>query len=244
MSVSVESAASIAARSEMVPGFADFGIRAFTTTREVGSFGTQTDEPVREVMGRWSALRAELRNGAEHERFATATQVHGATVLLHEPAWFGWLRGEAADGHATLDRGTGIAVTIADCVPVFIAHPSGAIAVLHSGWRGTAARIVECGIALFASRGLKPRDLRVHTGPAICGNCYEVSADVYAQLTGADPGVPTPVDLRALIADHAYAAGVRDITSSSSCTRCDNDRFYSYRAGDDGRQLAVMIADA
>ena len=78
MSVSVESAASIAARSEMVPGFADFGIRAFTTTRDVGSFGTQSDEPVRDVMGRWSALRNELRNGAEHERFATASQVHGA----------------------------------------------------------------------------------------------------------------------------------------------------------------------
>ena len=123
-------------------------------------------------------------------------------------------------------------------------HPSGAIAVLHSGWRGTAAHIVECGIALLASRGYKPRDLRLHTGPAICGNCYEVSADVYAQLTGANPGVPTPIDLRALIADHAYAAGVRQITASSSCTRCDNDRFYSYRAGDDGRQLAVMIADA
>jgi copper oxidase (laccase) domain-containing protein len=86
--------------------------------------------------------------------------------------------------------------------------------------------------------------LRVHTGPAICGKCYEVSADVYAQLTGTNPGTPTPIDLRALIADHARAAGVREISSSPRCTRCDNDRFYSHRAGDAERQLGVMIAPA
>jgi len=84
----------------------------------------------------------------------------------------------------------------------------------------------------------------VHTGPAICGKCYEVSGDVYAQLTGTNPGVPRTVDLRALIADQARARGVVHITTSSSCTRCDNDRFFSHRAGDAGRQLGVMIADA
>jgi copper oxidase (laccase) domain-containing protein len=46
-----------------------------------------------------------------------------------------------------------------------------------------------------------------------------------------------------LIADHARALGVRHITTSASCTRCDNDRFFSHRAGDGGRQLGVMIAD-
>ena len=39
-------------------------------------------------------------------------------------------------------------------------------------------------------------------------------------------------------------AGVRHITTSAFCTRCDNDRFYSHRAGDAGRQLGVMIAPA
>jgi copper oxidase (laccase) domain-containing protein len=37
---------------------------------------------------------------------------------------------------------------------------------------------------------------------------------------------------------------VKEITISPSCTRCDNDRFFSHRAGDSGRQLGVMIADA
>jgi copper oxidase (laccase) domain-containing protein len=50
--------------------------------------------------------------------------------------------------------------------------------------------------------------------------------------------------LRAVIADQARACGVTHITTSASCTRCDNDRFFSHRAGDVGRQLGVMIADA
>lgn len=226
-------------RSEVIPEFAEWGIRAFTTTRGVGTFGTQGDEPVREVMGRWSALRQEL--GAH--RFATAVQVHGATVIEHQPGWAGWLRSEAADGHVAHARGTGLAVTVADCVPVFIGHPSGAIALLHSGWRGTAARIVERGIHALTAQGVSASELRVHTGPAICGKCYEVSPEVYAQLTGTTPAAPTPVDLRALIAEHARGAGVRNISTSASCTRCDNDRFYSHRAGDPGRQLGVMLAD-
>lgn len=238
------SAASVIERSEIVPDFAEFGIRAFTTTRAVGSFGLLGDEPVRDVIGRWSELRDELRAGAPSGRLASAGQVHGSSVIVHRPGWNGWLRSESADGHAAIERGTGLAVTIADCVPVFIAHPSGAIALLHSGWRGTVARIVERGISALVAAGLPPGDLRVHTGPAICGKCYEVSAEVYAQLTGTNPGRPTTIDLRALIADHARAMGVREITTTDSCTRCDNATFFSHRAGDDGRQLGVMIADA
>jgi YfiH family protein len=191
-------------------------------------------------MARWSALRASFRSGST--RLATAAQVHGREVMRHRLGWEGWLRGEAADGHLSAERGTAMAVTVADCVPVFLAHPSGALAVLHSGWRGTAARITEVAVQLFESLGLRPQDLRLHCGPAICGRCYEVSPEVAAQLTGRDPGAPSLVDLRTIIADHARARGVRAISISPLCTRCDNDRFFSHRAGDPGRQIGVALA--
>ena len=232
---------SIAEASEQIEAFRQFGIRAFTTTRQVGSFALKADEPAHVVWDRWSALRQELRSGGP--RLATANQVHGDRVIVHHDCWTGWLRAEDADGHVSGSRGTALAVTVADCVPVFIAHPSGATSLLHSGWKGTAARIVERGIRALADRGFAPSDLYVHTGPSICGKCYEVSADVYAQLTGSNPGKPTPVDLRSIIADHARSLGVKNISTTASCTRCNNDRFYSHRAGDAGRQLGVMIAD-
>ena len=226
---------------EAVPGFADFGIRAFTTTRSVGSFGTMSDESVGIVMARWRDLRRELKPGGP--RFATGVQVHGDRVVVHSTNWEGWLRVDDTDGHVAADRGTGLAVTIADCVPIFIAHPAGAVALLHSGWRGTAARIVEHGIEALAQRGFPPRELRIYLGPSICGRCYEVSADVARRLTGSDPGKPTTVDLRSVISAHARAAGVVHVTTSDSCTRCHNERFFSHRAGDPGRQVSVIIAD-
>ena len=224
---------------EEVPELASIGVRAFTTTRLAGSFGVAGDDPVRDVMARWDHLREEL--SAAGPRLATARQVHGNRVISHGIGWEGWLRGGDADGHFALDRGTGMAVSIADCVPVFLAHSSGAAALLHSGWRGTASRIVERALDLFESRGMPGSELTMHLGPAICGGCYEVSPDVFERLTGRSMDRATTVDLRAIIADHARQRGVRRISISESCTRCDNDRFYSHRAGDGGRQLGVLI---
>jgi polyphenol oxidase len=226
---------------EVVDDFASFGIRAFTTTRAAGTYGMNGPEAVSEVMTRWYALVDELHPVAP--RFATARQVHGARVVVHSADWEGWLRVAAADGHAAPARGTGAAVSIADCVPVFIAHPAGATALLHSGWRGTAARILDQGVTALAHRGFVASELRVHLGPAICGQCYEVSPDVHRLLTGREVAVPTTVDLRALLADSARALGIRHVSISPSCTRCHNDRFFSHRAGDTGRQIAVLAAE-
>lgn len=227
---------------EAITELASLGVQAFITTRAAGSFNTTVSAPVREVMGRWNALVDALAAAAP--RFATARQVHGTTVVVHDGAWQGWLRSGAADGHLAPRRGTALAVTVADCVPIFLAHPSGATALLHSGWRGTAADILQCGVAELSRRGCPPDELSLHLGPAICGSCYEVSPDVYAHLTGRQTDRPTRVDLRALLADRAHALGIRHITSSPYCTRCDNARFFSHRAGDDGRQVAVILADA
>jgi len=234
---------SILAEAERVDELSAFGIRAFTTGRQSGSFGLGTEEPVREVMARWSRLREELATGGA-TRLATASQVHGSRVVIHGTEWEGWLRVDGADGHAAMGRGTALAVTVADCVPVFIAHPSGAVALLHSGWRGTVARIIEHGIAAIVHRGVPASELRVHLGPSICGSCYEVSPDVYGRLTGRSVDRPTTVDLRGVITDHARAAGVRHISTSAHCTRCDNERFFSHRAGDAGRQLGVIVSES
>lgn len=227
---------------EEIDVFADWGVRAFTTTRAAGSFSVAGREPVGDVMERWSRLRDTL--GPAGARFATASQIHGRRVLVHGSHWEGWLRADGADGHFSAERATSFAVTVADCVPVFVAHPSGAAALLHSGWRGTAAGILVAALQRFSAAGLPASELRVHAGPAICGRCYEVSPDVYFELTQRTVSAPTTVDLREVIAAQARGAGVRDITLSDRCTRCDNDRFFSHRAGDAGRQLGVLATPA
>ena len=225
---------------EDVADFAALGVIAFTTTRDAGTFGTAGREPVGEVMGRWWSLVESLN--AYAPRLATSRQVHGNRVLVHRLTWDGWLRSDAADGHVAPERGTALAITVADCVPVFIAHPSGACALLHAGWRGTAARILDRGVAELVRAGLDARDLRVHLGPSICGRCYEVGPDVYQQITGQPASAAKCVDLRAILARQAREAGIAHISVSEFCTRCDNDRFFSHRAGDPGRMVAAIAA--
>jgi copper oxidase (laccase) domain-containing protein len=133
-------------------------------------------------------------------------------------------------------------ISVADCVPVFVAHPSGIAGLLHAGWRGTAARIVPAALAEMAERGAPAAEARVHLGPGICGACYQVGPDVYQQLTGRQTNGPALVDLRAILAEQARECGVRSVTISRWCTRCDNTMFYSHRCGDSGRQVAALVA--
>ena len=69
-----------AAEAEVVDAFRELGVTAFTTGRAAGSFGTQSDEAVRDVMARWGSLRSRL--GVR--RLATAAQVHGSAILEHD----------------------------------------------------------------------------------------------------------------------------------------------------------------
>lgn len=225
---------------EDIPGFETIGVRAFTTTRLAGSFGLAGADPVGEVMARWIDLQDEL--SANARRVVIGRQVHGTRVLSHSGGWEGLLRTGEADGHLATEKGIALTVSVADCVPVFIAHESGAVAILHAGWRGTAEGIMDSGLAALARHRISPDELMVHLGPGICGRCYEVSAEVRAQLTGQPANRPGHVDLRSLLAEHAQQAGVQRITVSPYCTRCDNDRFFSHRAGDTGRQVGVIVA--
>lgn len=219
-----------------IDAFARFGVRAFVTTRAAGDFNLADGGEAAEE--RWQQLTRSLAQvGAP--RLASAKQVHGTRVLVHADAWDGWLRVDGADGHLLLGHGAA-AITIADCVPVFIAHPTGPVAVVHAGWRGTADGILPEALRSFAARGAPVDELHVHLGPSICGRCYEVGVEVYERLTGWSTKRPRHVDLRALLAEQASQFGVARWSASGECTRCDNDVLFSHRAGDLGRQVACI----
>ncbi len=112
-------AASLVDREE-VPEFASIGARAFTTTRHAGTFGLAGSDPIGEVMARWTDLQSELAGNAR--RIAIGRQVHGTRVLSHGGGWEGFLRTGEADGHIATEKGIALAVSVADCVPIFIAH--------------------------------------------------------------------------------------------------------------------------
>lgn len=225
-----------------IPGFDDLGLAVFVTTRAAGTFGFPEQGDAPEASARWEALQRTLAaSGAP--RLASAKQVHGTQVLRHEPRWEGWVRHPGADGHLLFGAG-GLAVTIADCVPVFLAHEDGPVGVVHAGWRGVAGGILGEAVRALDAAGFPAAGLRVHCGPAICGRCYEVGPEVYRDLTGLETHRPRQVDLRALLGAQARSLGVGRWSSDLDCTRCDNDRFFSHRAGDAGRQIGVIVRSA
>jgi len=192
------------------------------------------------VLERWRALRGATGCA----RAVHARQVHGARILVHEAGPPGLFIGEGADGHVTRAPGVLLTVSVADCVPVSLVAPRApAIALLHAGWRGVAAGVLEAGAeALARLAGSGPAEWWLHLGPAICGRCYEVGAEVHRAL-GLEPERAGPtVDLRERLAARAHALGIPEahISVSAHCTRCGPGAFFSHRAGAAGRQLGIL----
>ena len=114
-----------------------------------------------------------------------AHQVHGASVLVRRAS-------EVAPGAGTPhdrpdadilvsdDRRLALAIQTADCVPLLMAdRRTGAVAAVHAGWRGLAARVPVVAVeALTREFGSRPADLVVAIGPSISAALYEVGVDV------------------------------------------------------------------
>lgn len=84
------------------------------------------------------------------------------------------------DGLLTDEPGIVLATFYADCVPLyFVDTKRCAIALAHSGWRGTVARMGRCVAEKMREvYGTVPEDIVAAVGPSICQDCYEVSEDV------------------------------------------------------------------
>src|SRR5688572_28029103 len=146
-------------------------------------------------MARWRDFR---RAEAGFEGFAMAHQVHGADLAWHS-AVRGWTIVDGVDGHLTDAPGVMLQIIFAECLPVYLLVPGRAMGLLHAGRRGTAAGILERGVAALARHALlSSRAIVAHLGVRICGACYEVGCEV---MTGcglqADSAGPWHLYLRA-----------------------------------------------
>ena len=137
-----------------------------------------------------------------------------------------------------------VGVRSADCVPILIADSRGtAVAAVHAGWRGTAARIAEATVARLREEfSIDPQNLVAAIGPRISVCCYEVGPDVVEAI-----GDPTLFEGRHLNLGEANRRQLLDaglvemqIEVSSLCTKCREDLFHSYRR--DGKIIGHMLS--
>lgn len=174
------------------------------------------------------------------EPWSWIVQVHEAEVLTVEHK--GHRAGAVADGLITTKTNCPIAVTTADCAPVVLIAERG-VAVVHAGWRGLMAGIVErAGERLTAAAGAPVQAL---LGPCIAPEDYEFGsteldqmADRFGSVTRAltragTPALDVPAAVGVACERAGWAAPARPPSTS-------DPRWFSHRTrGDLGRQAAV-----
>ncbi len=180
----------------------------------------------RRLPGSWALLKAQLGYTA----MVVSRQPHGAAVRVHGTEIAPRIL-HGFDGHVTRERGICLAVTVADCVPIYLCHPAGpSIGIFHAGWRGVAAGIVEAGVRTMEKVSGHPADdLIMHCGVSICGSCYEVGPEVWAAVGEPEPETNKPIDLRDVIARRAQNLGITLITVSPACTAHESRGLQSHR---------------
>lgn len=84
------------------------------------------------------------------------------------------------DALITQEAGICIAVMSADCVPILLYDiKNKAAGAVHSGWKGTVARILEKTLKeMNAKYGTRGEDLIAGIGPSASQNSYEVGEEV------------------------------------------------------------------
>lgn len=176
--------------------------------------------------------------GADLGKLALNYQVHSARVLRAAPG----MRGEHADGLWTDEPGQPILAMSADCLPIAVARTlteEHAVAVLHVGWRGLLAGVVEAG-----ADALGGGTLAAMIGPGIGPCCYEVGEEVAAPFRerfGENVVRDGRLDLWTSAERALRAAGVAHVERLNRCTACEPETFFSHRRdrGVTGRQGVI-----
>jgi YfiH family protein len=122
----------------------------------------------------------------EAARVVYMNQVHGADAAYAAMPWQG--RAPYVDALVTDRPDLGLAVLVADCVPVLLADPeAGVVAAAHAGRPGLKAGVVPAVLEHMRERGAEPSRIVAVTGPSVCGLCYEVPEDMRADVAAQVP---------------------------------------------------------
>jgi purine-nucleoside/S-methyl-5'-thioadenosine phosphorylase / adenosine deaminase len=222
------------------------GARAAFSTRRGGhsagpyesmNLGWLTDDDHRCVTRNRASLEAELRAPA----LSFVHQVHGGEVRRITAGTAAPRERPRVDGQATDQRDIALCALTADCLPIALAA-SGAVAMLHAGWRGLATGMIASGVQAIRELGADG-ELSAAIGPGAGPCCYEVGDEVHAPFAAIpEAHAGRHLDLKAIAADQLRAAGVATVADIGICTICaDPTLLFSHRRdhGVTGRQAGV-----
>ena len=168
-------------------------------------------------------------------------QVHGNRIAVIEE-----IAEEAptADALVTGIPGITLAVMIADCIPLLL-NSKEVVAAVHVGRRGLVNGVAIKTIELMREMGAQ--NISATVGPAICGRCYEVSADIHQEVVSIFPMADSRTNSGSLALDLPKAliavlhnARIDVDVNQGACTVEDSDLFSYRRDGVTGRQAGLV----
>lgn len=146
-----------------------------------------------------------------------------------------------ADGSYTTNANQVLCVVTADCLPVVISNADGtAVSVVHAGWKGLAAGVLDAALAKFPTQD----SLFAWLGPAIGPLTFEVGAEVReafvnvhnaneAAFKSASSGSGSSgkflADIYQLARNCLSRNNEIQISGGEYCTYTQSDLFHSYR---------------
>jgi len=180
----------------------------------------------------------------EMDGWTSVHQVHGARVVVVKQR-VGALDLDA-DAIVTVQPSVPIGVLGADCSLIGLIGREGVIGVVHSGWRGLLAGVIEQTIDQM--RALGSGSIEAIIGPTIGPECYAFSpGDLVpiverfgASVHGRTADGGDALDLVEGVTRSLIRAGVERHTRLGGCTSCDA-RFYSWRAHQDEERHALVM---
>jgi YfiH family protein len=205
------------------------------------NLGVYTDDEPANVHENRRRLCARV--GVDPETATMGWQFHSAQVVKADGRGIvtPGLEFERCDGLWTDEPGRAVMLLTADCLPIAITRTNGspAVAVLHAGWRGLLAGIVEAG-----ADALGGGELAAALGPGIGSCCYEVGDEVavpFRERFGEEVVVGRNLDLAEAAERALRQAGCERVERVGLCTSCEEELFFSHRRdrGRTGRQGIV-----
>jgi YfiH family protein len=197
------------------------------------NLGRKTGDDVEKVDENRRRACAEI--GADAERLALNYQVHSAIVHRARRG----ARGEPGDGLWTDEADLPVLAMSADCIPIALARVNGAapaVAVVHVGWRGLLANMIESAVSSLGGTALAAA-----IGPAIGPCCFEVRDDVadpFRARFGGEIVSGGRLDLWRAAEEALREAGVARVERVDLCTACHPDLFFTHRR--DGKPRGVQ----
>ena len=232
-------------------------VRRVVTTRAGGAsrppydsfnLGDHVGDDEGNVYANRKRLASEL--GLAEDKLSWMEQVHGRTATIVDGSET--RAAEATDALVTATPGVALVVLVADCVPILLADAeAGVVSAVHAGRVGTRVGVVPAAVAAMQKVGAEPHRIEALLGPAICGDCYEVPAEMAADVDKHVPGTAcktrkgTPgLDLRAGLWRQLADLGVGKIGVDPRCTNEDKTLFSYRRDGTTGRIAGITWIEA